>query len=172
MASRVPTRTATADRDADPVTSARLEISRASIVVRLPARSFSMTIPNTITVADRRIVAVGGIGMDEAELARRPSATTTAAFDAASFDPDLAGAMLRWSVFRAMRESGLRWWQQVRFPDLDIEWPAWGSVPTERRMALLAAYRRGRVTVNARRVVRPRVDVPLLRGLFGTRIQP
>jgi hypothetical protein len=131
-----------------------------------------MTIPNELTLRDRRIVGIGGAGVTAADASSQPDLVTTPAFDAAAFDPDVAIAMTRWAFTQALNRPGIGWRHRFALPNLDIEWPAWGSIPLDRRRTYLTAYRRFRVDVNGRPAIRPRVDVPLLRGAFGTKVDP
>jgi hypothetical protein len=152
------------------VTTVHLEISRESIVVRLPADSFSMTIPNTISLRGKLIVAIGDIE----PVAAVPSIelVTSPGFDSGSFDPVLAGAMTRWLLMESLKRAHISWRRQFALPAIEIGWAAWASIPLDRRRTFLTAHRSFRVDVNGRPAVRPRVDVLLLRGAFGTRIDP
>ena len=163
---------ATADREVDCLTTIRVEISRQSVVVRVPAKAFSMTLPNELTLRDRSIVAIGGDRLGEAEGASQPDLVTKPGFDGANFDADVARAYLWWAQSQALKGAHIGWRHQFAPPVFDIDWPAWGSIPAEQRRSFLEGHRRFRVTINGRPAVRPRVDVPLLRGLFGTRIDP
>lgn len=154
------------------MTTIRVEVSRQSVVVQVPAKAFSTTLRNELTLRDRSIVAIGGDGIGTAEAATEPDLVTQPAFDGTDFDPDVARSYLWWAQFQALKGARVSWWHQFAPSEFDIDWPAWGSIPAERRRAFLEGYRRFRVTINGRPAVRPRVDVPLLRGMFGSTIEP
>ena len=154
------------------MTTVRLEISQDTIVVRVPARQFSTTLANEITLRGRIIVGIGGVGIHGIEAARERDLVTSPAFEATNFDPILAEALTRWAIAAALKRSGIGWRHRFARPDLEIDWPAWGSVPAHRRQAFVESWRGFRFTVDGRPAIRPRVDLPFLRGAFGTRVDP
>jgi hypothetical protein len=154
------------------LTTFQLEIWPDLVVVRIPEKNFATTIPNEITVRDRKIIGLGGTGVSGSEASADPAAVTSRAFDAAQFDVDLAAAFTRWVLYRMPGQAGIPWWLGFSEPRLVISWGAWGWVSVDRRRAFLALHRRLRVDVNGRPAVRPRIDLPLPRASFASIIDP
>jgi hypothetical protein len=155
------------------LTTIRLEIRPGQIVVRLPARNFTMTIRDEIALRDGKIVAVGEHGaaaIAAVSAEHIPDHVVKAAFDASDFDPHLASAITRYAIAGVMTRSGIGWRHRITLPDLEISWPAWASISLEKRRTYLTAYRDFRVDVNGQPTIRPRVDLPVLRSLLGRRI--
>ena len=157
------------------MTLVEIEVGNGSLVVRVPTRAWSHTWRDTISIREgTTIVGIGDPAPDTEPSSGGGGAggevVTRHAFAADDFDPAVAEAMTRYIVGRARQDARLGWWNGWFQPStLRLRHPDWLDIPGPDRQAYLTSLSRWspRVEVNGVVVVRPLVDVPILRDLIG-----
>ncbi len=157
-------------------------VSGEDVTVSVPSRSWSRQWLDLVVVTpDHRVVAVGDppdkVRADaraagrEAEL---ESVEFLRSFAPGDFDPARAGIFARFVVSRTLAEAGVgRGGLMFSPPIVTFTIPDWDAIPLDARNAFLQSQRYARyVLVNGARRVRPRLDVPIVWGWFGKRVDP
>jgi hypothetical protein len=146
-----------------------LDVGDGSYVVRLPACGISISIRDEVAMRGRKIHGVGQFGLERSLWTTR-GAEVKRAFDPASFDPEVSRAVLRFAVAKLLTEAGIPWWRRLfRRSALEIRWRDWDQLGSQDRVRFLAFPPASRIAVNGKMVLGPRVDVVLLRTLFGSK---
>jgi hypothetical protein len=150
-----------------------IEISDDEIVAGVPGRDVRQVTRNLIAVRARKIYAIGANA--ENALALVPPAPNSTmyvgrAVDAERLNVDYTNATLKYLTARVLGLAYPGWRILLRMPEYQIRWTAWGSIRVEDRMAILQFLFCQRADVNGATVIRPRIDLPIIRLFVGTRI--
>ncbi|HEX2754063.1 MAG TPA: hypothetical protein VHM48_01295 [Candidatus Limnocylindrales bacterium] len=126
-----------------------------------------------MTTIDDMVVDVG----DQTSAAEREAwpdrARTRAVFDAGAFEPEVAAAIARYHTLRAISDAYPGWRGVLRVRGLSITWPEWRQLPAADRKFMierLAAWSPA-VVINGSTVAQPRIQLPVLELVFGSRIR-
>lgn len=155
------------------MTLVEIDVGNGSLVVRVPARAWSHTWRDTISIRDgKTIVGIGDQAPTEplAISGTVGQVVTRPALAAHDFNASVAGAMARHVVVRARHEARLGLWSGwFLSSNLRLRHPDWQDIPRSDRLAFLVelSRRSPKVEVNGVVVVGPLVDVPIIRALIG-----
>lgn len=156
------------------MTLVEIDVGNGSLVVRVPARAWSHTWRDTISIRDgKTIVGIGDQASVTEPLAASgtvPQVVTRSALAAHDFNASVAAAMARYVAIRARHDAKLGWWSGwFLSSNLRLRHPDWHDIPRPDRLAFLVELSRWapRVEVNGSVKVRPLVDVPIIRALIG-----
>jgi hypothetical protein len=147
------------------VATVDIEIEDGRITARASGRLDVWSAADFVVLHGSRIVSIGESGDPSAPVRPNEGIVRRAAFDPRRFDPNLAVSILRFAIARSGALGFAR-------PDLRIRWRGWQELDVGARRALITGIGSQRIEINGVPVVRPRIDLPVLRALFGELARP
>jgi hypothetical protein len=148
------------------MTTFELDLGGESMILRIPERGYVRSVPDRIRISEKRLIlAIGEMP------AARPAAGEFEGpvFAGGRFDARIAAGVIRWLIDASGRSAGLGSLTWLLPLEIRIRFPGWAGLGAADRRIILDELRRDRVDVNGVAAIRPRVDLPILRLLLGTR---